>query len=209
MTYDAQAYLLDRANIHDTITKLVSTLLLPSGPTRLTRAAKVPRLRHGVAHDPRVRSLRPRDRPRLRGLLRRRRPDERKGPEWSRSVVDVLRPMTATQHLLAGVVANLPQPAPPPPPGSAPSGAPRPDSCRAVANVFASLVREGVRGGGGLMQNGGRYEFELVRIAALEDEGRNPWRIRFHKAVATWENGNWAVFSPPDLPSIYNRENKE
>ncbi|KZL87059.1 hypothetical protein CI238_01661, partial [Colletotrichum incanum] len=40
----------------------------------------LPRLRHGVPHNPRLRSLRPRDRPRLRGLLRRRRPHECKGP---------------------------------------------------------------------------------------------------------------------------------
>ncbi|GKT64663.1 hypothetical protein ColTof4_07059 [Colletotrichum tofieldiae] len=191
MTYDAQAYLLDRANIHDTITKLCHAYDTAS-PTTLASEVYAPEIGLDYA-----------------AFFGADGPTSAKGPEWSRSVVDVLRPMTATQHLLAGVVANLPQPAPPPPPGSAPSGAPRPDSCRAVANVFASLVREGVRGGGGLMQNGGRYEFELVRIAALEDEGRNPWRIRFHKAVATWENGNWAVFSPPDLPSIYNRENKE
>lgn len=123
--------------------------------------------------------------------------------------------MTATQHLLAGVVAHLPQPGPSSPPagdstgsqGSAPPQE-RPETCRAVANVAASLVREGARGGG-LMQNGGRYEFELVRIRELEARGQNPWRIRFHKAVPTWEKGNWAVFSPPDLPPIYNSAGKD
>ncbi|CAI0652706.1 unnamed protein product, partial [Colletotrichum noveboracense] len=93
------------------------------------------------------------------------------------SAVGALDGMTATQHLLAGIVAELPQP-------STSSSSERPETCRATANVMASLVREGARGGA-LMQNGGYYEFELMRVRELEEQGKNPWRISFHKAVPT------------------------
>ncbi|KAJ0273804.1 hypothetical protein CBS470a_012077 [Colletotrichum nupharicola] len=97
--------------------------------------------------------------------------------DWARSAVGALDGMTATQHLLAGIVAELPQP-------STSSSSERPETCRATANVMASLVREGARGGS-LMQNGGYYEFELMRVRELEEQGKNPWRISFHKAVPT------------------------
>ncbi|KAI8296199.1 hypothetical protein K4K59_004220 [Colletotrichum sp. SAR11_240] len=89
--------------------------------------------------------------------------------DWSRSAIGALDGMTATQHLLAGIVAELPQPS---------------------TSTSTS----------------GYYEFELVRVRELDEQGKNPWRISFHEAVPTWENGNWAVFSPPDLPSIYSRK---
>lgn len=69
--------------------------------------------------------------------------------DWARSATGALDGMTATQHLLARIVAEeLPQPS-----TSTSTSVMRPETCRATANVMASLVREGARGGG-LMQNG-------------------------------------------------------
>ncbi|GJC88302.1 hypothetical protein ColLi_11140 [Colletotrichum liriopes] len=104
MTYDAQAYLLDRANIHDTITKLCHAYDTAS-PTTLASEVYAPEIGLDYA-----------------AFFGADGPTSAKGPEWSRSVIDVLRPMTATQHLLAGVVADLPQPAPPPPRARRPPG---------------------------------------------------------------------------------------
>ncbi|CCF47304.1 hypothetical protein CH063_15743 [Colletotrichum higginsianum] len=85
-----------------------------------------------------------------------------RGP--SLSVVDVLRSMTATQHLLAGVIVDSFH---------------HPGCCNAVVTVFASLVR----------------------VAALEDEDRNPCRIRSYITI----------FYPPDFsrPLSQRRRNKQ
>ncbi|KAK2747482.1 hypothetical protein CKAH01_06659 [Colletotrichum kahawae] len=185
MTYDIQEYLLDRANIHDTITKLCHAYDTNS-PTLLTTDVYTPRIRLDYA-----------------AFFGADAPSAADAADWARSAIGALEGMTATQHLLAGIVAGLPQPSSTSTSTSA--TVVRPETCRARANVMAALVREGARGGA-LMQNGGYYEFELVRVRELEEQGKNPWRISFHKAVPTWENGNWAVLSPPDLPSIYPRK---
>ncbi|KAH9238027.1 hypothetical protein K456DRAFT_1721618 [Colletotrichum gloeosporioides 23] len=159
MTYDIQEYLLDRANIHDTITKLCHAYDTNS-PAQLTSDVYTPRIRLDYA-----------------AFFGADAPTAADAADWARSAVGALDGMTATQHLLAGIVAELPQP-------STSSSSERPETCRATANVMASLVREGARGGA-LMQNGGYYEFELMRVRELEEQGKNPWRISFHKAVPT------------------------
>ncbi|KAF6825741.1 hypothetical protein CPLU01_10096 [Colletotrichum plurivorum] len=180
MPYDIQTYLLDRANIHDTITKLCHAYDTRS-PDLLTSEVYTSEIELDY-----------------RAFFGASSPDRARAAEWSRSAIAALDGMSGAQHVLAGIITRLPQPS---------KGIERPERCAAVANVFASLVREGARGGA-LMQNGGHYEFELIRLNELEEKGENPWRIRYHKAVPTWENGNWAVFSPPDLPPIYPKAEK-
>lgn len=110
-------------------------------------------------------------------------PTSTSGPDWSVKVVDMVRDMSSTQHVVTSIIAHLPQPG---------AGVGRPTTCKVIANGLASLVRE-VRGGS-LMQNGGRYELEMVRMEGVEG---NPWRIEKQKAVLLWEKGNLGVFLAP------------
>ncbi|KAL0935188.1 uncharacterized protein CTRU02_209779 [Colletotrichum truncatum] len=181
MAYDIPTYLLDRANIHDTITTL-GHALDAGDKTLLTTKVYAQEIDLDYA-----------------AFFGADGPTHATSEDWSRTALAAVDGMTATQHIVTSIVAYLPQPSA--------SASERPGTCKAVANVSASLVREGARGGA-LMQNGGHYEFELVRVKELEEQGQNPWRISFHKAVPTWENGNWAVFSPPNIPPIYPKNDK-
>lgn len=124
----------------------------------------VPRLRHKLPNPADDRRLHPTHPPRLRRLLRRRRaPTAAEAADWARSATGALDGMTATQHLLAGIVAELPQPS-----TSTSTSVTRPETCRATANVMASLVREGARGGG-LMQNGVSFSSFLLSLRLSVD----------------------------------------
>lgn len=94
--------------------------------------------------------------------------------------------MTAHQHAVSAIITALPQPGP---------RAARPASVRVDAGITATNVRADARGGP-LMQNGGRAEYDVVRLPDLEAAGVNPWRIALHRVVIAWESGNAAVFTP-------------
>ncbi|KAK8101326.1 hypothetical protein PG999_011700 [Apiospora kogelbergensis] len=125
--------------------------------------------------------------------------------EWAASAIGTMRPFDAKQHVLAGlVIEQLPQPA---------ATATVPDHCEVITNVNGHIMRkaaatsESAAGGvGNMVHNGGRYEFELVRIKELEEAGENPWRVRRHKCILTWSDGNNRVMEPLKDAPIVTRE---
>ncbi|KAK8856555.1 hypothetical protein PGQ11_012467 [Apiospora arundinis] len=163
--------------------------------------------------------------------------------KWAADTMDALRIFDAKQHVLTGIVIDqLPQPAVVA--GATTTHAAVPDQCMVVANVNGHLMRkaaaaaaapfEAAAGGAGCMaHNGvssrfatiqlsfrqirekrcltsfacqGRYELELVRIKELEEAGKNPWRVRRHKCILTWSDGNDLVMEPLNDAPIVTRE---
>ncbi|KAK8110803.1 uncharacterized protein PG998_007260 [Apiospora kogelbergensis] len=113
------------------------------------------------------------------------------------SAIGTMRPFDAKQHVLAGlVIEQLPQPA---------ATATVPDHCEVITNVNGHIMRKAAATSESAA-GGGRYEFELVRIKELEEAGENPWRVRRHKCILTWSDGNNRVMEPLKDAPIVTRE---
>ncbi|KAI1209667.1 uncharacterized protein F4807DRAFT_85714 [Annulohypoxylon truncatum] len=159
--YDTLAYLLDRANVHDTVTRLGLYLDLES--------------REGLIKDvyaPQVVI----DYTSMFGGS----PIETTNEKWAEELGPMMSSFDGKQHVVGNVLIELPQPV---------QGVARPDKCRAIANVNGHLFRRAARGGP-MMHNGGRYILDLVRLPELEQKGENPWRVAKHAMVLSWENGS-------------------
>ena len=133
MTYSTSDYLLDRANIHDTVTKLY---LLTDLQLWDRLAAEVP-ASNGIVLDYSKIFGSPPSQLSSDGLVQ----------QWK----SLMEKMTSTEHIVTGLLIDLPQP-----------GEEKPMKAKVIASVFVNLFREGVEGGNHT-SNGGRCEVELVR----------------------------------------------
>ncbi|KAK8046287.1 hypothetical protein PG996_014351 [Apiospora saccharicola] len=120
--------------------------------------------------------------------------------KWAADAIDTMRVFDAKQHVMTGlVIGQLPQPSA--------TNIPLPDHCTAVANVNGHIQRKAaaaewsVAGGAGSMAHNG-----LVRIKGLEEAGQNPWRVRKHKCILTWSDGNPHVMEPMKDAPVVTRE---
>ncbi|KAI1384151.1 uncharacterized protein F4822DRAFT_62599 [Hypoxylon trugodes] len=164
--YDIQTYLLDRANVHDTVTRLCLNLDLRSN--------------EGLVNDVYASQV-VIDYTSMFGG----KPLETTSEEWATSLKPSMNRFDGQQHIVTGLLIKLPQPA---------KGVARPDKCSVVANVTGHLVRKAARGGP-IMHNGGRYVLDLVRLPELEQKGVNPWRISKQVTVLSWEDGSSDVMA--------------
>ncbi|KAB5549859.1 hypothetical protein GE09DRAFT_1128067 [Coniochaeta sp. 2T2.1] len=167
-SYTATQYLLDRANIHDTVRKLTlyyDTANIPGLATEVF--AKVVKVDYSLLTGSPVVTV--------------------DGPTWAATVGEVLAKYDSTQHVVSNMVVDL---------GGQPGGGgarQRPGRASVYGHANGHLVKAAARGGP-LMQNGVVYFIELERDAELEKEGVNPWRIVHQKVHAKgWEKGNMAV----------------
>ncbi|OTA68547.1 hypothetical protein K449DRAFT_419213 [Hypoxylon sp. EC38] len=165
-SYDIQTYLLDRANVHDTVIRLTLNIDLESYEG-LIKDVYAPQVVIDYTS------------------LFGGQPMETTGEEWAMSLKPRMSAFDSTQHVVQSLLIELPPPV---------KGAARPDKCKVTANVNAHLCRKAARGGH-MMHNGGRYVLDLVRLPELEQKGENPWRISRHAAVLTWEDGNSDVMN--------------
>ncbi|KAK4239072.1 hypothetical protein C8A03DRAFT_32870 [Achaetomium macrosporum] len=162
-SYDIAQYLLDRANIQDTVTKnslyydtlnidglanevyadsilIDYTSILGGEPTTVSRA------------------------------------------EWVDRVRSILQTFESSQHIISGIVVDLPQPSPK-------TTTARPDKASLKAHVGGNMVLNG-QPSENVIQNGGILEAELQRDAELEKQGLNPWRITKYKVIRKWGKGD-------------------
>ncbi|KAK3989156.1 hypothetical protein QBC44DRAFT_328074 [Cladorrhinum sp. PSN332] len=103
--------------------------------------------------------------------------------EWIEKMAKILENFSASQHVTCGIVTNLPQP-----------GGTRPTTVTIRAQVSGSLVgHPSADGATGLSQNGGLLEAQLQHFPDLEAQSLNPWRITKYKVVKSWEKGDKAV----------------
>ncbi|KAK7743345.1 hypothetical protein SLS62_010668 [Diatrype stigma] len=172
--YDIQTYLLDRANIHDTVTRMAICI-----DTRSTE---------GMVRDvyaPQVEI----DYTSLLGGE----PSRMTGEAWARSLEPMGEAFDSTQHVYTSFLIELPQPSSPSSPARNASA--RPDSCTVVAYGCAHMTRKGAEGDS-MIHNGGIVYFEVTRLGELEEQGKNPWRISKQRAVKIWEEGNKELMKP-------------
>ncbi|KAI2626069.1 hypothetical protein GGS26DRAFT_563155 [Hypomontagnella submonticulosa] len=164
--YDTQTYLLDRANVHDTVIKLTMNLDLRSFDG-LVKEVYAPQVVIDYTS------------------MFGGKPMETTNEEWAKSLEPMMAGFDAMQHIVMGLLIKLPQPT---------NGVARPDKCTVIANVTGHLFRRAARGGP-MMHNGGRYVLDLERFPELEKKGENPWRITVHKTDAIWEDGSSDVMT--------------
>ncbi|KAH6847466.1 hypothetical protein B0I37DRAFT_145504 [Chaetomium sp. MPI-CAGE-AT-0009] len=166
MPYDITQYLLDRANIHDTVTKVplyYDTADLPS----LLNNVYAPSIEIDYTSI-------------LGGA-----PFTVSRADWVDRVGGMLQAFASSQHVTSGIIAHLPQPG---------AGVTRPEKVAVQAQVAGNMVGK-AEAGGALMQNGGLLEAELQWDAGLEAEGQNPWRISKYKVIKKWDKGDQGVLS--------------
>ncbi|KAL2169940.1 hypothetical protein VTG60DRAFT_5484 [Thermothelomyces hinnuleus] len=163
-SYDIAQYLLDRANIHDTLTKvplyydtvnikgLESEVYAPSIEIDYTSI--------------------------MGGT-----PFTVSRAEWLERADGLLNKFASSQHVTTGIITNLPQPG---------ANVTRPDKVTVSAQVTGSMVgkSESADGNPPFVQNGGLLEADLTRDAELEKQGQNPWRITKYKYTKKWNKGS-------------------
>ncbi|KAH6657722.1 hypothetical protein BKA67DRAFT_532915 [Truncatella angustata] len=160
--YDIQTYLLDKSNIEDTIQKQVLYYDLKD-VSLLEQEVYAPECIIDYT------------------AMFGGEPWHTTSKDWAKEVVELTGTLDSAQHYLSGILVRLPQP------GSNGNG--RPETCTAIANGGAHMVRQEAEGGQ-LLHNGGRQDYEVVRLPELEEQGENPWRIRTQKITPLWTKGN-------------------
>ncbi|RYO98814.1 hypothetical protein DL764_006977 [Monosporascus ibericus] len=113
--YDIQTYLLDRANIHDTLTRLPIYYDIKSAEG-LIKDVFAPRVEVDYTS------------------IFGGQPTDTAGEEWGRSLQTMLEAFDATQHVYTGILIELPQPG---------QNSVRPESCKVVSHGGAHMVRNG------------------------------------------------------------------
>ncbi|OTB05105.1 hypothetical protein M426DRAFT_10949 [Hypoxylon sp. CI-4A] len=164
--YDTQTYLLDRANIYDTVIRLTINIDLESFEG-LVKDVYAPEVVIDYTS------------------MFGGKPMETTAKEWSDSLRPLMEAYDGHQHIVSAVLIELPQPG---------KGVTRPDKCKVIANVEGHMFRRAARGGP-MMHNGGRYHLDLVRLPELEAKGENPWRITRHGTHLVWEDGSTDVMA--------------
>ncbi|KAG7292664.1 hypothetical protein NEMBOFW57_002701 [Staphylotrichum longicolle] len=166
-SYTIPQYLLDRANIHDTITKVPLYYDTHNLPGLLSEV-------YAPSIEIDYTSI-------LGGT-----PYTVTRTAWVDEVGSLLGKFASTQHVTSGIITSLPQPT---------ANATRPErvtvQAQAAGNMVSKTPTEGAAAQ--LMQNGGLLEAELVRDAVLESQGHNPWRITKYKVIKKWERGDKTV----------------
>ncbi|KAI1641373.1 hypothetical protein F4809DRAFT_636662 [Biscogniauxia mediterranea] len=165
-SYDIQTWLLDRANIHDTVTRLTFHIDTKS-VEGLINEVYAPNLVLDYTS------------------MFGGEPQETTGNEWGQKVGSMMARYDETHHVVTGLLIQLPQPT---------NQAGRPDKCTVISNVTAHMVRRNVKGGP-IVHDGGRYILDLIRLPELEEKGENPWRISKQTFTAAWYDGNMEVLN--------------
>ncbi|GAB1310848.1 hypothetical protein MFIFM68171_01058 [Madurella fahalii] len=163
--YDTLQYLLDRANIHDVISKVplyYDTCNL-EGLTNEVYADEI-----HVDYTS-ILGGEPFVIPRS---------------EWVDKIDVIMKGFASTQHVTSCIIADLPQPAP---------GATRPEKVNVLAEANGAMVGLDETASP-LTINGGLLVAEVKRDIALENQGLNPWRITKYKVVKKWDSGDASVF---------------
>ncbi|CAJ2500544.1 Uu.00g033970.m01.CDS01 [Anthostomella pinea] len=151
--YDMAAYLLDRANIHDTIARMCLAFDTRQ-PDMLATHVYTPMVHIDYSQ-----------------LLDSTAMDITR-EQWAASLEPVFDQWDSRQHVVQDMLIELPQPV-----GA--KGGGRLEKCSVVGIALAVAIV--------LQRNGGRYEFEMVRLKELEGRGENPWRISSQKVVMTYQ----------------------
>ncbi|KAF2234236.1 hypothetical protein EV356DRAFT_576908 [Viridothelium virens] len=161
-TYSMQQYLLDRAQIHDTLTRMYYAVdsqqysLLSSHVLAPTVTMDYTAMFGGE-------------------------PIQRTAQAQQANWTELMQKMDVTQHILTSILPELPSPGP---------EASVPNKANAVVNVTAYLRKKLINGEVRETRNGGRGEFELLRIPELaEKAGGNPWRVSKLKVFPVWDQG--------------------
>ncbi|KAK3300858.1 uncharacterized protein B0H64DRAFT_25241 [Chaetomium fimeti] len=161
-SYDIAQYLLDRANIHDTVTRV---------PLYYDTGDITGLLNHVYGETIEI------DYSSITGGS----PFTTSRADWTARVGGLLDVYTSTQHVTSGIIAHLPQPG---------ADVVRPEKVAVQAQVSGNMVGKAQDGGSAgvpFTQNGGLLEAELQWDAALEAQGQNPWRITKYKVVKKWD----------------------
>ncbi|KAK9783862.1 hypothetical protein AB5N19_14416 [Seiridium cardinale] len=161
-SYSIEKYLLDRANIHDTVVRLVHSFDARADLTtmELVYAADVVT---GYDTSP-------------------ENPPQVMTREALASELDRLHaPFESMQHSVLNILIDLPQPTPG-------INYLAPDLCNVTAYAHAVFYEKDAEGKPSqlVMRNGGKYEFVLTRFEDLEPQGQNPWRITTHLTSMVW-----------------------
>ncbi|KAI1080832.1 hypothetical protein F5B20DRAFT_539114 [Whalleya microplaca] len=170
--YDVQTYLLDRANIHDTIFRMIISF-----DTRQTSAL----VKSVYTPRPYI------DYSEVLGGS----PSEMSSEVWAKSLEPILGAFDSTQHTVQDLLIELPQP-------TSKKAIKLPQTATVIAYAVAWLYRRDSEGQPRVMvrRNGARYELELVRVKELEEKGENPWRISKHKCIFTFQDRNLNEAAP-------------
>ncbi|KAH6650256.1 hypothetical protein F5144DRAFT_38779 [Chaetomium tenue] len=168
-SYGITQYLLDRANIHDTVTKV----------PLYYDTVNIPAL-HAEVYGPSIEI----DYTSVLGGA----PYTISRDEWIARIGVLLDAFESSQHVTSGIIAHLPQPG---------EGVTRPEKVLVQAQVSGNMIGKLQAGGSGeapFMQNGGLLEAELQRDEEIEAKGQNPWRITKYKVIKKWDKGDPKVF---------------
>ncbi|KAK3310646.1 uncharacterized protein B0T15DRAFT_489312 [Chaetomium strumarium] len=173
-SYDIAQYLLDRANIQDTVTK--NSLYYDT------------RNISGLANEVYAASILIDYTSILGGE-----PTTLSRTEWLEQAQGILQTFESSQHLISGIIIDLPQPAPASSSGGTTTTttttmATRPEKASLMAHVGGNMILKG-QPSSNVIQNGGILEAELQRDPELEKQGVNPWRITKYKVIKKWGNG--------------------
>ena len=161
MSYSTTDFLFDRANIHDTVLKLYLYSDRKQWDLFPTIIAPEMTLDYTRMFGGQPRTVSPAD------LVE----------TWT----PYLNKLTASQHVMASVLIDLPQP----------GTSEKVVKANVDTNVIVHLVREGFEGGD-QTSNGGRAELEVVKVSEDPASG-NPWRISALKVIPVWKDGNTKV----------------
>ncbi|KAF8558154.1 hypothetical protein OG21DRAFT_1405601 [Imleria badia] len=168
IAYSLSQYLLDRINIHDTITRL----------SAYSDCRNFERLENEVFASSAVTID--------HSLITNEEPHGRPAKEEAESWAKYFERFTAAQHIMTCILVNLPQPTPT-------WNTATPSKATASANALVTFRRDRARGET-IAQHGSYYTFELIRQTGA-DPGSNPWRISHMKAHPFWFRGNTEVMS--------------
>jgi len=168
IAYNLSQYLLDRINIHDTVTRL----------SAYSDCRDFERLGNEVFASAEVTID--------NSLITSEEPCGKPAKEAAESWAKYFERFVATQHVLTCILVNLPQPCPT-------WNIVTPSKATASANALVTFRRDRTRGDT-IAQHGSYYTFELIRQTGMVP-GSNPWRISHMKAHPYWFRGNLEVMS--------------
>ena len=182
--YTIPQYLLDRTQIHDTVTRMlyqVDTRAFSALSTHVFTRTLTTDYTAMFGGEPSVG------------------PSSNTIGSWE----GIMGSKDVTQHVVTGLLIDLAQPQ-----GSEGEAeavgeeeeeeVSIPSTAKVSANVLVNIIKKGAEGGE-RTNNGGRYELEMQRLGrgevkALTGRGNgNPWRVSLLRAVPLWQAGNTAI----------------
>ncbi|PGG98246.1 hypothetical protein GX51_06894 [Blastomyces parvus] len=164
-SYQAVDYLLDRANIHDVISKM-SYYVDTRQWDKLADEVFIPT-------DLTI------DYSKCFGVE----PTMTTAGEIAMHWKQLMDKVDAAQHVPSAILITLPQPG---------TETVEPQTALATCNVAVTLVKKDADGGP-LVSNGGRYDIELKRVSSRDLGVGNPWRITKLVADLAWIEGNMTL----------------